>query len=366
LEYLQNVPAGKVTPAALQIYINSSLFPELEITPKTPLSIRTARRWLIKLGWTHTIVKKGVYMDGHEREDVVHYRQEEFLPATLKFEKLMVHYVAPDLTRVEPKLKPGEQEIIPLFHDECCFHANDDPNCTWYCLLSLAHICNMLTFFNRLNTKEGQTVLRKKGRGRLIHVSDFLIPECGRLVIRDGDGNVIEDARIIIYPGGGPSGDPWWETQQLIAQIKNAIRIFEKAHPGKKALFIFDQSSAHVSLPEDALRAFEMNKSDGGAQRKQHDTVIPMSNPYAAYRGKPQSMTTSEGKQKGLLTVLLERGFPQAELSKLKAKCKPVCPIESQKCRLACLLSQQDDFKNQPSQLETTWSRNNFPAEIPL
>jgi hypothetical protein len=64
-------------------------------------------------------------------------------------------------------------------------------------------------------------------------------------------------------------------------------------------------------------------------------------------------MTTSEGKQKGLLTVLLERGFPQAELSKLKAKCKPVCPIESQKCCLARLLSQQDDFKNQPSQLET-------------
>jgi hypothetical protein len=118
------VPAGKVTPAALQIYINSSLFPELEITPKTPLRSHTACCWLIKLGWTHTIVKKGVYMDGHEREDVVHYRQEEFLPAMLKFEKLMVHYVAPDLTQVEPKLKPGEQEIIPLFHDECCFHAN--------------------------------------------------------------------------------------------------------------------------------------------------------------------------------------------------------------------------------------------------
>jgi hypothetical protein len=138
-----------------------------------------------------------------------------------------------------------------------------------------------------------------------------------------------------------------------MVQVKEAIQIFEAAHPGKQALFIFDQSSAHASLPEDALRAFEMNKSDGGKQRRQHDTIIPMSNPYEAQRGKPQSMTNKDGEAKGLYNVLLERGFPAADLNKLKAKCKPVCPIESQKCCLARLLSQQDDFKNQLSQLET-------------
>lgn len=70
---------------------------------------RPARRWLIKLDWTYTLVKKGVYMDGHERCDVVHYRDHEFLPAMLKFEECMVHYEyyedkGPDLIRVEPKL----------------------------------------------------------------------------------------------------------------------------------------------------------------------------------------------------------------------------------------------------------------------
>jgi hypothetical protein len=95
-----------------------------------------------------------------------------------------------------------------------------------------------------------------------------------------------------------------------------------------------------------------MNKSDGRQQRLQHETII-MSNPYVAQRGKPQSMKNSDGKAKGLYNVLLERGFPVEELRKLRAKCSPVCPIESQKCCLACLLSQQDDFKNQPSQLET-------------
>ena len=34
------------------------------------------------------------------------------------------------------------------------------------------------------------------------------------------------------------------------------------------ATFIFDQSSAHASLPPNALKAFDMNKSNGGAQRR--------------------------------------------------------------------------------------------------
>jgi hypothetical protein len=42
--------------------------------------------------------------------------------------------------------------------------------------------------------------------------------------------------------------------------------VFEKAHPNCITLFIFDQSSAHASLGSDALKAFEINKSDGGKQ----------------------------------------------------------------------------------------------------
>jgi hypothetical protein len=53
---------------------------------------------------------------------------------------------------------------------------------------------------------------------------------------------------------------------QLLAQIDRAIEIFEEAHPECEALFIFDQSSAHASLGPDALRAFDMNKMNGGKQ----------------------------------------------------------------------------------------------------
>jgi len=44
------------------------------------------------------------------------------------------------------------------------------------------------------------------------------------------------------------------DTEQLLRQVKDAIQIFEVAHVGKEALFIFDQSSAHASLPPDALK----------------------------------------------------------------------------------------------------------------
>lgn len=81
----------------------------------------------------------------------------------------------------------------------------------------------------------------KKGRGRLIHVSDFIEEENGRLIIRDANGEIIKDARKVIFPGS--QGDPWWDHQQLLTQVETAIDIFEEAHPGCQALFVFDNSS---------------------------------------------------------------------------------------------------------------------------
>ena len=37
---------------------------------KKALSSRSARAWLLKLGWNWKEVKKGIYKDGHEHADV--------------------------------------------------------------------------------------------------------------------------------------------------------------------------------------------------------------------------------------------------------------------------------------------------------
>jgi hypothetical protein len=249
-------------------------------------------------------------MDGHERTDVVKYCNEVFLPSMAEYECRMVHYEGPELKCVEPQLCDGE-EIIPLFHDECCFHANDMQRRAWL--------------------REGQQPLQQKSRGRLIHVSEFITPETGRLVVQAQDGTITREARKVIFPGS--NGDPWWDNVQFLQQMKEAIEVFELQHPGKTALFVFDHSSAHASLPPGALKAFEMNKSDGGAQRKQHDTVIPASNPHPEFRGQVQKMTLSDGRAKGLECVLQERGFETRKFR--QAKCSPVCPIESEGCCLA-------------------------------
>jgi hypothetical protein len=91
--------------------------------------------------------------------------------------------------------------------------------------------------------------------------------------------------------------------------VDSAIPIFEEAHPGCQALFVFDQSSAHAALPPDVLKASKMNKSNGGKQCFQKDTIIPKTNPYPEYWGKVQKMTTENGQQKGLQQTLEERGF---------------------------------------------------------
>lgn len=187
----------------------------------------------------------------------------------------------------------------------------------------------------------------KKGRGRIIHISDFVEEENGRLILRNAGGEITRDARRIIYPGA--NGDPWWDHTQLLAQVDEAIAIFEILHPDCTALFLFDQSSAHASLGPDSLRAFDMNKSNGGKQRIQKDTIIPDTNPATHLRGKVQKMTTDDGAPKGLQQTLEERGF---DVRGMRAKCSPVCPYENDGCCMARLLSKQDDFRLQESLLE--------------
>ena len=77
------------------------------------------------------------------------------------------------------------------------------------------------------------------------------------------------------------------------------------------------QGSADVLGP-DAFKAFEMNKSDGGKQCLQHDTVIPETNLVVEHRGKVQKMTLPDGRPKGLECVLIEHGF---DVHKMHAKC---------------------------------------------
>ena len=158
---------------------------------------------------------------------------------------------------------------------------------------------------------------------------------------------MVKNVHHIIYPGVG--SNPWWDHKQLLMQVDKAIEIFEEVHPDCVRLFVFDQSSMHASLGDDALCAFDMNQLNGDAQRKQKDTVIPINNPHPKVCRKAQKMTTKAGATKGLQQMLEECGF---NIGCIRAKCSPICPLENTDCCMAQLLSKQDDFWLQESLLE--------------
>ena len=74
-------------------------------------------------------------MDGHEREDVVEYCNKIFLPKLAEYEKLMVEHILDEatgnLTKIMPELEEGQLRIIAQFHDESCFHVNDEARNLW-------------------------------------------------------------------------------------------------------------------------------------------------------------------------------------------------------------------------------------------
>jgi hypothetical protein len=54
--------------------------------------------------------------------------------------------------------------------------------------------------------QQGEVKLMKKGHGRIIHISDFVKEDNGRLIIRNEDRIIVKDAQCITYPSAG--GDP--------------------------------------------------------------------------------------------------------------------------------------------------------------
>jgi hypothetical protein len=131
--HLLSVPMGEVTPKKFHCALNKCILPSLRFTVRDGLSEHTARRWLLSLGWRHTRVKKGVYMDGHERPDIVKYRNSEFLLLMVSYKRCMVQWKPKgvSLVRVEPDLRPDENWVIAVFQDESCFYVNDNKQTGW-------------------------------------------------------------------------------------------------------------------------------------------------------------------------------------------------------------------------------------------
>ena len=309
---------------------------------------RTARRWLKKMGFSFGEVKKDVYVDGHEREDVVKYRNEEFLPAWKEFSRRMVVFKEDGTWEKPLGLHPDEKPLVLITQDESTFNANDGKRQVW--------------------TENGKQPLRPKGRGKGIMVSGFLTPG-GVLKVAnnvskedllhqqawpcdDDNGEPIREALLYLEYGK----DNYWTGEKMVNHTANvAIPIFEQAFPGCQGLFAFDNASNHSSFATDALLAVRMNLGPGGKQPLLRDG-------FDCVRGAPQRMVFDDGhplagKAKGIKVVLQERGLwreRQPNGSKFCLTCpKPGCdPTHNGDCCATTLLQSQKDFQEQRGWLQ--------------
>ncbi|KAF7342874.1 DDE family endonuclease [Mycena sanguinolenta] len=270
LRWLRTLEVGTVNPKLLQKHVNETLLPSLALK-KNIITIRQCQRWLWKLGYRRKRHTKGVYWDGHERKDVKQ-RRKAYLAELEAFEPFRSEFAEPDMVEVMPELGEDDVEHVVIVHDEATVHSNDyDGNHYWL--------------------KEGEQVLKKKGRGRLIMISAFLCERYGLLALTEemvAENEqltaelrlAITDSTTVIYPDNKAGGDAYWNMQQMIEQLIKAILIARRLFPKAIIHWVFDNSSAHGSLAKDALTATKMNVNPGGKVPEMRDTIIPSDNPH--------------------------------------------------------------------------------------
>ncbi|KAK0480240.1 hypothetical protein IW261DRAFT_1335881, partial [Armillaria novae-zelandiae] len=78
----------------------------------------TTRQWLHLKGFRYIQHNKSLYYDGHERPNVVKYRQREFLPAMERYRTWLVEYAIGDVVKEVAKDYGGDQKLVLVAHDE--------------------------------------------------------------------------------------------------------------------------------------------------------------------------------------------------------------------------------------------------------
>ena len=147
----------------------NQVLPNHGLEPGFPHKV-TARKWLHELGFHIIDAKKGTYVDGNERSDVVKYRAK-FLRKMVALRFLnRDNAPTPEARLALPEdLETPRADVlsktIVLFHDESTFQANDYEQTQW-------------------RTK-GDHFLVPKSKGTGIIVSDFISEQDGYLKLTD-------------------------------------------------------------------------------------------------------------------------------------------------------------------------------------
>ena len=233
LEYMKKTNPAERTLFSIKTFIEEEVIPSC-LGVSGSVSITTLSKYLKEWGYSYGN-KKGLFFDGHERQDVVEYRKA-WCQRMMKYMAKSEFYSGEQEEQVlEPNLDEGEEKVVFVTHDKSTFYTNDGKDEVW--------------------THEDESVIRKKGPGSSIMVSEFQCPCHGTMRIRGWTSRKLFKA--------GESRDGWWTSKDMVAQLKDhVIGLFESLHPDCRAVFLFDNSSNHGAYSDDALVASRMTLNE--------------------------------------------------------------------------------------------------------
>ncbi|KAJ7112339.1 hypothetical protein C8R44DRAFT_561995, partial [Mycena epipterygia] len=120
----------EITADKLVDYLNDPVM-RAEHNIDKPVSLTMARRYLDELGYRFKCPKKCQYVDGHERPDVVYYRDIIYLPRYFKLQERLTVFDN-DGNPIHNDFGETGRRVIIWYHDESIFYAHDRRHKTWY------------------------------------------------------------------------------------------------------------------------------------------------------------------------------------------------------------------------------------------
>lgn len=318
------------------------------------ISLTTARRWLIKMGYRWTKTLKGQYVDGHERDDVVQYRQQVFLPQMAEYMPRMRHWLNESGWDIPPEVT---RAVVVWHHDESTFFANDRRYNCWV-------------------PPDATAKPHAKGEGASLMIAHFVSADYGWLQSPDGS----ESAGVLFRAGKNREG--YFTNDDILSQFETAVQLVKKYFPDDDHVFVYDNATTHLKRDADALSASKMTKGpsenffvevnatnesgksicspDGKIVKEKHRMGNATFNGVEQPLYFPDDHPTHPGQFKGMAQILTERGY---DISQKKAQCAQKfsdCPKGSIDCCCRRMLYNEPDFVAVESRLEAAAKKHSF------
>ncbi|KAI2495979.1 hypothetical protein MHU86_18546 [Fragilaria crotonensis] len=295
-------------------------------------SIPTCWRWLHQLGFTYNIQRKGYYVDGHERDDVVASRKHfcrryltELEPRCLRW----VQYASSDLksSNLNPEfgykyIDNESNDVFYEFHVDYCYsrRGNENFDAMRGKVASMSvrapHGSRPIEIYGQDESVFPQFLFPSKswvgpnqerglfpkslGEGLMISAfvsrsTGFGMPMVDRdLAIvnasRQGMHYVDRVAALEVHKHTqkqpltqspfvrnlliGATKGGYWNSFHMAIQLEDVVDCLKLLRPQVDFVFMFDHSQGHARKKEGALDANSMSRSFGGMQPTMHSSEI--------------------------------------------------------------------------------------------